>query len=265
MEVQDKASVLYDDGHHRYIAYHSLVKGKGVQANQFLIKNGQHDILLDPGGDLLYAPLTIEILKQGPINELDYVFASHQDPDIISSMGKWLMKTRATIICSELWSRFLPHLVPGYIDGQNGVDLNSRIVGIPDKGKKLTLGDAELLILPAHFLHSVGNLNLYDPISKILFSGDIGASLGAGDARESVDNFDAHVQYMERFHQRYMCGNKACRLWVSMIRQLDVEMIVPQHGKAFVGKEMINHFLSWLENLACGVDLLQDDDYEVPH
>ena len=84
--------------------------------------------------------MVIELSKLGTVEELDYVFASNQDPDIIASMARWLMKTRATVMCSELWSRFLPHLVTGYMDEQMGVDLEKRIMGIPDGGQLLPFG-----------------------------------------------------------------------------------------------------------------------------
>ena len=47
---------------------------------------------------------------------------------------------------------------------------------IPDEGRIIELGGAKLYYLPAHFLHSEGNFQLYDPTSKILYSGDLGAS-----------------------------------------------------------------------------------------
>ena len=47
------------------------------------------------------------------------------------------------------------------------------------------------------------------------------------------------------------------------MRQLDVEWIVPQHGASFQGKEMVNRFLDWLEELECGIDLLSQDDFKV--
>ena len=86
----------------------------------------------------------------------------------------------------------------------------------------------------------------------------MGASL-LGDANVPVEDFDAHIPTMRGFHQRYMVSNKVTRFWADAVRQLDVEMIVPQHGKSFVGKAMINRFLDWIGNLPCGVDLLTQD------
>jgi flavorubredoxin len=79
-----------------------------------------------------------------------------------------------------------------------------------------------------------------------------------------VRDFVNHVPSMEGFHRRYMASNKICRIWVEMVRGMDVEMIVPQHGRPFVGKEMISAFLYWIENLECGIDLMGADDYRLP-
>ena len=40
--------------------------------------------------------------------------------------------------------------------------------------------------------------------------------------------------------------------------------MVPQHGRPFVGKEMVNNFLNWFEKLECGVDRMTDESYQVP-
>ena len=80
---------------------------------------------------------------------------------------------------------------------------------LPDEGMWIDLNGCELAILPAHFLHSPGNFHVYDPLSKILYTGDIGASLGCEYRR--VEDFDDHVAFMVGFHERYM----ACLLYTS--------------------------------------------------
>ncbi|WP_196139774.1 MBL fold metallo-hydrolase [Aliikangiella sp. G2MR2-5] len=258
-----RATILYQDDNHQCLAFGDLVKGEGIQSNQFLIVDNHRAALIDPGGDLTFAPLTVEINKHSSLESIDYIFASHQDPDIIASLPKWLMKSSARVITSRLWSRFLPHLVPGYMNQQSGMDLKQRVIGVDDKGGSFRLGDNEIHIIPAHFLHSVGNFHFFDPVSRILFSGDMGASLiDDGDIGKPVTDFKAHIPSMKGFHQRYMTSGKACRLWASMVRSLNVSMIVPQHGRAFQG-ESINQFLNWISELPCGVDLI-DDTYYFP-
>lgn len=252
---------LYNKGDHKCIAFYDLVSGDGVQANQFLVVNGTHSALIDPGGDLIYRELFMQAYRYLFTNNLEYVIGSHQDPDIISSLNQWLLGSDCKIIVPALWDRFIPHFAPK-------TDLKKRLISIPDEGADipLGLGNAMLKAIPAHFLHSEGNFNFYDPIAKILFSGDIGASLVHKNHSvpiESAEEFNLHVKHMEGFHQRYMSGNKACRLWVKMIRQLDMDWIVPQHGRPFKGAA-INLFLDWMEDLQCGLDLLTDEVYQLP-
>ncbi|THG74740.1 FprA family A-type flavoprotein [Pseudomonas sp. A-1] len=254
--------VLFDNGAHQCLCFDDLVTGEGVQTNQFLIVDNEQYMLLDPGGDLTYTPLSLELSKHIPVQDLTYIFASHQDPDIIAALDKWLLHTKAKVICSRLWARFLPHLTANYLAVSHGISTYDRIIALPDRGQSLPLGNCQLKAVPAHFLHSVGNFQLYDPISKILFSGDMGASL-VEDA-QPVTDFAAHLSSMEGFHRRYMASNKVCRLWADMVRKMDVEMIVPQHGRPFVGKAMINTFLDWIGQLECGMDLMGPADYTLP-
>ena len=254
--------VLYESDEHKVILYTGFVEGDGIRSNQLLIEDHGQLALFDPGGELTYQPLQMEIAKHYDMHQLEFVVASHQDPDVITSMEHWLLYSHAKIVISELWQRFLPHLVPSV----RAKDYEGRIVPVPDKGAIINLGSCFITALPAHFLHSVGNLHFYDETSKILFSGDVGACVNVGEDDDvSVIDFDVHSDAMLDFHKRYMGSNLICRLWVNMIRQLDVEMIVPQHGKPYYGKEMVEKFLSWFEQLECGMDLMDVKSYSVPH
>lgn len=260
--MSSNARVLFDNGTHKVLCFDQLVTGDGVQANQFLIIDHDQHALLDPGGDLTYMPLSLALSQHLVLRDLTYVFASHQDPDIISSLDKWFLHTDCRVVCSELWARFLPHLSAGFLTKASGVKTTDRMIAVPDRGQDIPLGRSVIKALPAHFLHSVGNLQFYDPVSGILFSGDMGASMV--DDADPVADFASHVPTMEGFHRRYMAGNKACRLWANMIRQLKPAMIVPQHGRPFVGAAMINEFLDWIAKLQCGMDLMEQADYRIP-
>lgn len=142
--------------------------------------------------------------------------------------------------------------------------LANRVIQIPDTGLNLDLGNIRLQALPSHFLHAEGNFCFYDPLSNILFSGDIGANLPPGDLDEPIRKLNDILPYMEGFHRRFMHSNRVCRFWVNMVRTLEVESIVPQHGRALVGKQVVAEFLDWLERLECGVDLITQDAYRVP-
>lgn len=247
------AFVLHDAGGHRCVVFNDLVRGEdGVQANQFLIVHDGRSALIDPGGSLLYTPLVLALGRHVRPHEIDLLLCSHQDPDIIGSVDKWLLYTRATVVCSRLWGRFVPHLVPHYMENAG----SERYLLVDDGGARIPLGDAAIVALPAHFLHSVGNLSFYDETSRILFSGDVCSGLVPGGRPYAfVEDFDAYRGCMEGFHRRYMAGNRVLRLWVEMVRDLAPEMIVPQHGMPFRGEAM-RRMLDWLYDLKCGIDLM---------
>ncbi len=232
--------------------------GQAVQANQFLICDGDTGAIIDPGGNLAFNELFLNMSKHFPPSKLAYLIASHADPDIIASLDRWMTSTRATLVISRIWERFAPHFTKvGKTD--------DRVVGVPDAGGRLPLGQHELWLLPAHFMHSEGNFHFYDPVSRILFTGDLGASLVSGkQAREPVTELKPHLPNMEGFHRRYMVSNKILRLWVRMARELDIAMIVPQHGAPIAGAGAIKDFLAWIENLQCGIDLFDSSAYRLP-
>ncbi len=239
---------LYDDGVHRNILLEDFEAGDmAVQANQHVIVHGSCGMVLDPGGHKVYSRVLSGAFSALAGGKLTHIFLSHQDPDIVAAVNGWLMTTDATAYISVLWTRFVPHF---------GVDhmVLDRLKPIPDEGMVFNLGGCSLIAVPAHFMHSEGNFQLYDPIAKILYTGDLGASIGA-DYRV-VPDFGAHLQYMTGFHKRYMVANRIMRLWADMVRPLDIEIIAPQHGALFKGKEMVAQFIDWCADLECGVDLV---------
>lgn len=240
---------LFENDSHKNLFVNNLSTGQMVQANQHLIVHNGEGIILDPGGHKIYTKLFSMLASEMKQSGLKHIFFSHQDPDIIAAANGWLMVTDAQAYLSALWMRFIPHF---------GVDemVVSRIQPLQDEGATIEVGGAPLRFVPAHFLHSPGNFQLYDPTSKILYTGDLGASLGNDYA--FVEDFDSHVQYMEPFHTRYIATGKALRMWAATVRQLDIEIIAPQHGAMFPNRELSNRFISWAETLSCGVDLMGD-------
>lgn len=252
---------LYNDGTHIVHAFYDLVddtNSSAVQCNQFLIVDSGHGALIDPGGNMTYTGLLMDMQRYFSSRDLDYILASHPDPDIIASVNKWFVASHCKVMISNLWTRFVPHFTTGR-------DVSDRIVGIPDEGVKIPLGQCKILALPAHFMHAEGNFQFYDPIAKILFTGDLGTSLVPHEmASDAITDFDRHVRYMEGFHRRYIVSGKVCRFWANMVRQLDIEQIVPQHGCRFVGKAAVSRFIDWVSTLHCGVDVMTQENYRLP-
>ena len=161
----------------------------------------------------------------------------HQDRKPIGTIPR-----KESVESSTLWEGFLRHF---------GCD-SIEYVAIADGGGVIDLGDVELQVIPAHYMHSAANFNIYDPQAKILMSGDIGAALEVPGAPMFVDDFDEHVEKMRFFHQRWMPSNQAKRVWIDRVRELDIDILAPQHGRMFKGDD-INRFLDWFESLQVGI------------
>ena len=251
---------LYRDESHACLMFTDLVEedGNAVQSNQFLLIDHGCAAVIDPGGNLAFNELYLSVARFLQPQNLQYIIASHADPDIIASLDRWMTSTKAKLVISRIWERFAPHFTKmGKTD--------DRVIGVPDAGGRLPLGGCELWLLPAHFLHSEGNFHFWDPVSRILFTGDLGVSLVSGaDAAKPVRKLAPHIPKMEGFHRRYMVSNKILRLWARMARQLDIRMIVPQHGAPIEGRQAISDFFDWVESLMCGVDLFDDRAYQLP-
>lgn len=250
---------LYKDEHHCCVMFSDLVEEEGgaVQANQFLIVDHGEGVIMDPGGNMTYNELSLTMRKYISPQNLDYIIASHADPDIIASLDRWMSSTQAKLVISKLWARFAPHFCKiGKTD--------DRILGVPDEGGRLRFGKTELWLLPAHFMHSEGNFQFYDPVSKILFTGDLGVSMLSGEAsKHFITDLSVMPAGMEAFHKRYMVSNKILKLWVRMVRDLEISMIVPQHGAPLKGAA-IGQLIDWLDGLACGIDLMGAPQYQLP-
>ncbi|HMZ57514.1 MAG TPA: MBL fold metallo-hydrolase, partial [Leptospiraceae bacterium] len=108
--------------------------------------------------------------------------------------------------------------------------------------------------VPAHYLHSSGNFHLYDPKAKILFSGDIGAALlpESDDSDLYVKDFDRHIEYIEGFHRRWMGSDEAKMDWCERISRYEIDMLCPQHGLIYTGKD-VERFINWFSELKVGI------------
>jgi len=214
-----------------------------IDTNQYMVRTANRCLLIDPGGVELFAPMLAGVLHYAPVDQITDLFASHQDPDIISSLGLWDQALpSAKLHASALWEGFIRHF------GCESIDY----VPIADNGGVINLEGVELQIIPAHYMHSSANFNIYDPQAKILMSGDVGAALEEAGSPLFVDNFDAHVEKMRFFHQRWMPSNQAKRVWIDRVRELDIDILAPQHGRMFKGDD-VKRFLDWFESLQVGV------------
>lgn len=237
---------IFQDGDHKWLA---IVRDPArpeflIDTNEYLVTHGGQGMLIDPGGVEIFPAVFSAVATEFDPASISTVFASHQDPDCISSLALWLeFNPQLRCHVSWLWSSFIPHF------GGN----TDTFVALPDEGATISLAGLPLQAVPAHYLHSSGNFNLYDRHAKILFSGDIGAAvLPAAEQGLFVQDFSAHIRHAEGFHRRWMGSSEAKRQWCERVSALDIDMLCPQHGAIYRGDD-VQRFIEWFDALQVGV------------
>ena len=244
--------VLYEGHNHKvvYLGTRGINTGaEAVDVLSYLIIDDGEALLIDPGGYHLFSYLVFKISKYVNLDSIKYIYFCHQDPDVCGSLP--MLKDvcpQAKIVIGELWVRFLPHF---------GVeDVSKRAMPIPFKGGYINVGKTPIEVIPAHYLHSPNHFSLYDPVSKFLFSGDLGIALGEFNYL-IVKDWVEHLEYIYTPHRILMANNRAARAWVNRVKNKDIKAILPQHGAIMVDRDVKN-YLKFMENLKCGTDLIKD-------
>ncbi len=244
-----KATIIYQAGSHQWLAIARDPERPNylIDTNEYLITDGTTALLTDPGGSEIFAMVFAAICEAANPAQISLLFASHQDPDVISSLSLWLdFNPELKCYLSRLWTTFVPHF--------GGTD--QTLIGIPDEGSMIPVGKLKLQAIPAHYLHSSGNFNLYDEAAKLYFSGDIGAAILPEDMNSLfVKEFSRHIRYAEGFHRRWMGSPAAKNLWCERVAALKIDMLCPQHGAIYQGAD-VDRFINWFSELQVGSGLL---------
>lgn len=236
---------LFRQGSHAWIAVtrDPLKASHLIDTNEYLVTSDDQTLITDPGGIEIFPSVFSAVCRAIDPRTLVGIFASHQDPDIISSLSLWLeLNPKLPLHTSWLWTTFLPHF-----GGEA-----STFVPIPDEGAEIQVGSLSLRAVPAHYLHSSGNFHLYDPRARLLFSGDVGAAMLPIDAPLIVKDFDQHIKAAEGFHRRWMGSNEAKRDWCERVSKLPIDQLCPQHGAVYQGAD-VGRFINWFAELEVGV------------
>lgn len=214
--------------------------------------NEPYNLLIDPGSSSDLAVVTSKVTSiVGRMGALQGLFINHQDPDVGSSASQICGRyaPRAEIFCSEATWRLIVHSnLPRdrFVD----TDVSPRGLDVPTGHRWIPV--------PSPFCHFRGAVMLYDPQTRVLFSGDLLGGLTEPGA-QSLWADPGDWSGIRAFHQVYMPTNRALAAAVRAIRKLDppVEVIAPQHGRLLRGP-LLQRFLDQLEKLPVGLDVIDE-------
>ena len=214
-----KATPVFEAGNHRWWVLHDQDEPRVIDANVYVVESNGQSAILDPGGFEIFPQVLAAVAEVVPPTSVVKAFASHQDPDIASSLPLWNA-------CNDKMQWYIPVLWEGFIRHYGALD--AELIGIPDEGGVVAVGGLKLEAIPAHYLHASANFHLFDREAKVYFSGDVGAALlpgehsiwvGGQQVVESAKAFDEHIQHAKFFHQRWMPSNAAKKNWIDRVRR----------------------------------------------
>jgi len=186
--------------------------------NTYLI-DGSKKIVIDPGHAHLFTQIDYELARLSlTVDDIDVVIATHGHPDHFEAAGRFAGSARFAMGHDEYW------LVKEFL---------GRYMEIPEpdfflQEGDLTIGDEtfEIIATPGH---TPGEICIYWPRKKVLFSGDVvfKGSIGRSDLPGG--------------------DGRQLKASIEILAQLDVEYLLPGHGEVISGKDAVEQNFEMIE------------------
>ena len=195
----------------------------GTSYNSYLVKGSEKTAIIDT----MYPPKTNEYLKrlnENQIGKVDYIIANHGEQDHSGSIPALLEKFPNAIVltnpkCAENIKNMLH--VPA-----------EKIREIAD-GEEVSLGDKTLKFIFAPGVHWPDTMFTYIKEDNVICTCDF---LGAHYTFSDV--FAVESKELEKSAKRYyaeimMPFRTMCQRYTKMIKEMNVDMILPSHGPVY--------------------------------
>jgi flavorubredoxin len=246
-EITFGGPVLLYDGSHR-VYWVGSQEDSPFRCNAYLIVDGQHHILFDPGSQYYhFDQVKARVATVIPPDSITHIVVHHQDPDLCDSLPAWFeLNPNAILVTTPRCRVLLPYY--GLKSDIQWLDVS------PSDSTVLELEGGGLAFITSPFLHFPEAMVTYDEATGFLFSSDIGAAIES-DWRLVINDWEKHWKAMVPFHVFYMASNRAMRGFIDKISPFPITAILPQHGSIIPGP-FVRKALSQLKELPCGIDLL---------
>ncbi|MBD2101068.1 diflavin flavoprotein [Leptolyngbya sp. FACHB-261] len=192
----------------------------GTTYNAFLIK-GEKVALIDTSHEKFREPFLASLHEQIDPAQIDYIIASHTEPDHSGLIGTLLeLAPNATVVCSKIAGQFLENMIHRPFKLQ-----------VVKGGDKLDLGNGHCLeFIMAPNLHWPDTIFTYDPASEILYTCD---AFGAHYCSERLADDDlAEFETDLRYYYDCLMGPNARSVLTALKRMepLSISMLATGHG-----------------------------------
>ncbi|MGI6604836.1 MAG: MBL fold metallo-hydrolase [Firmicutes bacterium] len=216
----------------------------GLRCNPYIIVDGDEAVLIEPGSVPHFPIVLRKVASVVDLREISTIIVSHQDPDLCAAIPRFeeVLGPGLKVATHSRAAILIQHYglsSPFYHVDQNGWELTLK------SGRKLKF-------IFAPYLHFPGAFMTYDPVTKILFSGDL---FGAFSFDWSLYAGEFYEEAMKAFHENYMPSQEILARAMDKLEHLEIAMIAPQHGSIICDNP--RHYINVLRNLDCGDYMLE--------
>ena len=224
------------------------------QCHTYLIKNGEHSVLIDPGSKLTL-PLVLEKIYQVcKLRDIRYFIFHHQDPDITGCFDiiEELLPPKKERFIITHWraQALLKHFnwkTPFYL--------------VDKHNWRLKAGERELEFIFTPYAHFPGAFCTFDKKTRTLFSSDIFGAL-CDEFKLFYEGEQSILEGIKFFHKHYMPSKLVLNHALDQILEKDPLIIAPQHG-SIIKKPYISEVVNVLRKLNCGLYLVEKAGEEI--
>lgn len=240
-------------------------KENGLHSNPYLIYEGDEGVLIDGGSRPDFSSVMMKVLMTGILpNQIVRLIYQHYDPDLVGSVSNFesiITNNELEIISQKQNNIFIQHY-----------STTSKLVCINKIRNSWGFRTGRRLkFINTPYTHSPGSFVTYDEQTKTLFSSDIFGAYGKHwdlfmDVSEKCSECTSYddcpigretcfMPGIIRFHQIIMTSNLALRKTLDKCRELDIELIAPQHGSLIRGAEQVKVIIDKLYDITdIGID-----------
>lgn len=208
----------------------------GTTYNSYLIKASEKTVLVDT----MYPQKTQEYIKNleaAGVNHIDYIVCNHGEQDHSGSLPALLEKfPKAVILTNEKCKDLV----------QSMLLIDEKHFQVVKDGEEISLGDKTLKFIFAPWVHWPDTMFTYIKEDKVIFTCDF---LGSHFPFENIfapESPELLLSAKRYYAEIMMPFRKFCHKYVSLLKTMDIELILTSHGPAYQNPDFIlNEYEQW--------------------
>ncbi len=209
--------------------------------NPYLLIEGDTGVLFDPGSALDGELVLKKVLSLLPIEKLEAIVCSHQDPDLCMAIpifenagfNGWICCHERTYFIHKYYGFKSPYYLVNHHDYAYTMK-----------------GGFTFNFIFTPYLHYSGSIMSYIAEQQVLITGDV---FGAVTADWQLYSDETYFDGMVAYHEQIMPSHEVLAAAMVILARYPIKMICPQHGSII--KHDIPRHIEILKDLPCGLFL----------